>query len=89
LGITAQKVLGWSNQGIGQSEVGAEFMLMEYAPGRRLSTVWPSMEAHQRFAIVKELISFEEKLTANALCKFGSIYLTHDCPEDSVGNHRI
>lgn len=82
-------MLGWSNREIGQSEVGAEFMLMEHAPGRKLSTVWPSMEAEQRFAIVKGLIGFEKKLAANALHEFGSIYLTHYCPEDSAGNHRL
>jgi hypothetical protein len=47
------------------------------------------MEAEQRFAIVKGLIGFEKKLAANALHEFGSIYLTHDCPEDSAGNYRL
>lgn len=64
-------------------------MLMEHAPGRRLSTVSSSMNAEQHFAVVRSLIGFEQKLTANPLCKFGGVYLTDDCPKDSVKNNRM
>lgn len=76
------RVLSWSTEDslAERSGVGAEYMLMERAPGRQLSTVWCSMSPEQQFAMTKVLIEIERKLTSAALCKYGSIYYRHDCP---------
>ena len=69
--------------------MGAEYMLMEHAPGRQLSTVWSCMSAIQRLELVKGLIEMEKKLISTNLPGYGSVYYRQDSPASDSSDSEV
>ncbi|KAJ6602449.1 kinase-like domain-containing protein, partial [Mycena vulgaris] len=79
LGVPVPKVLAWSSQAA-TNGVGAEFILMESAPGVQLSTIWSSLGPRDRKNIVNSLIATEQKLLEAQFSHYGSLYYKSDVP---------
>jgi len=66
------KVLAWSSKGQDTS-VGAEYIIMEKAPGVDLERWWPSMQIKERYAVVKAIATYQKAWTSVSFKKFGSL----------------
>lgn len=86
LGVPVPTVLAWSSTAE-TNGVGAEFILMETAPGVQLSTIWKDLDIRQRKTIVNSLIGVEQKLLAVNFSKYGSLYYKTSIPETSRAAH--
>ncbi|KAJ4373138.1 hypothetical protein N0V83_003429 [Neocucurbitaria cava] len=71
------KALAWSSQAQ-KNPVGAEYIIMEKAPGIELERVWPKMVAEDRFAVVKAIAGFQKAWTEVSFTKYGSLYFSED-----------
>ncbi|KAJ7641411.1 kinase-like domain-containing protein [Roridomyces roridus] len=79
LGVPVPKVLAWSSQAA-TNGVGAEFIIMECAPGVQLSTVWSKLGARERKNVVNSVISVEQRLLEVQFSHYGSLYYKSDIP---------
>ncbi|KII91595.1 hypothetical protein PLICRDRAFT_28199 [Plicaturopsis crispa FD-325 SS-3] len=80
LGLPVPKVLAWSSRAA-TNDVGAEFILMEMAPGVPLSSVWNSLDMRRRKNVVNSLVSVEQNLLKAKFSMYGSLYYKDDVPE--------
>jgi hypothetical protein len=80
LGIPVPKVLAWSSRAH-ENAVGAEYIIMDKAPGIELERVWPSMKIEDRLAVVKTIAAFQQAWTSVSFTKFGSLYFASDLKE--------
>ncbi|KAJ7471862.1 hypothetical protein FB451DRAFT_1351741 [Mycena latifolia] len=79
LGVPVPKILAWSSQPA-TNGVGAEFILMESAPGVQLSTIWSSLGVRDKKNIVNSLIATEQRLLEAQFSHYGSLYYKSDVP---------
>jgi len=80
LGIPVPKILAWSSHAPNNG-VGAEYIIMESAPGVQLSTVWSTMDSRQKKNVVNSLVALEQNLLNAKFAQYGSLYYKHDIPE--------
>lgn len=73
LGVPVPRVLGWcSNRN--DTPVGAEYIIMEKAPGIEIFRIWPDLDHLQKIKLVRELVKIEGKLAAATFPAHGSLY---------------
>lgn len=77
LGTPIPRVLAWHSRAQ-QNPVGAEYIIMEKAPGTELERVWRDMGVEDRWALIQSLARFEKTWTSVSFTKFGSLYYTED-----------
>ncbi|KAJ5975461.1 hypothetical protein N7481_009168 [Penicillium waksmanii] len=77
LGTPVPKVLAWSSKA-NESPVGAEFIIMEMAPGVQLSTVWGEMGLEARFKIIKTIGGIQNEWASTSFPQYGSLYYASD-----------
>jgi hypothetical protein len=53
------------------NSVGAEYIIMEEAPGTQLIDVWETQDIRQKEEIVKALVNLEKKLLSVSFTRFG------------------
>ncbi|KAF9224918.1 hypothetical protein BS17DRAFT_795237 [Gyrodon lividus] len=82
LGVPVPKVLAWSSKA-STNEIGAEFILMETAPGVQLSSVWRTMDSRQKKNVVNSLVAIEQNFLNAKFVQFGSLYYKRDIPQSS------
>ncbi|KAH7910909.1 kinase-like domain-containing protein [Hygrophoropsis aurantiaca] len=80
LGIPVPKILAWSSKA-SSNEVGAEFIIMETAPGVQLSSVWRTMDSRQKKNVVNSLAAMEKNMLNAKFSQYGSLYYKEDIPE--------
>jgi len=56
--------------------VGAEYIIMEKAPGVELEKLWPKMGIEDRWKTVQALASYRKSWASVSFAKFGSLYFT-------------
>lgn len=78
LGIPVPEIYAWSSQA-DETAVGAEFIIMQKAPGIQLSEVWDTLHSRQRFKIVQQLVKFQSSFVAE-FPAYGSLYYSGDLP---------
>ncbi|KAI1565008.1 hypothetical protein PtrEW13061_011952, partial [Pyrenophora tritici-repentis] len=61
-GVPVLKVLAWSSDA--SNPVGAEYIVMERAPGQQLFTTWSAMTIEEQFDLVEQLTKFEAELAS-------------------------
>jgi hypothetical protein len=71
--IPVPKVLAWDSDP--SNPVGAEYIIMEKAPGVQLFNVWDDMSDDDQLSIVKRLSELEGELTRISFPANGSLYL--------------
>jgi hypothetical protein len=59
LGLEVPRVVAWSAEG---EEVGAEYVVMEEAVGRRLCDVWRDLALRKKCEVVRELVEMEGRV---------------------------
>ncbi|KAK2810350.1 hypothetical protein FQN50_003081 [Emmonsiellopsis sp. PD_5] len=84
LNIPVPQVLAWSSEK--DQPVGAEYIIMEKAPGQELSKIWPSMDVSDKVDIVSQLVNIQAKICSVDFKYYGSLYYRgqasghHDIP---------
>ena len=58
--------------------MGAEYIIMQKAPGVQLEQVWSGMELENRLEVVKQILRYQKKWTSTSFEQFGSLYFAHD-----------
>lgn len=78
LGIPTPKVYTWSADV--NNPVGAEYIIMEEAPGIKLENIWDDLSLEQKIDIMKDLVFLEKKMLSVSLdrsgCDAGSGYIS-------------
>ncbi|KAF2276240.1 uncharacterized protein EI97DRAFT_377861 [Westerdykella ornata] len=80
--VPVPKVLAWSSDP--SNPVGAEFIVMEKAPGIQLFKTWEAMSEYDRFCLVKLLTKIEGGLAAIRFPASGSLYLCESMADDDT-----
>lgn len=68
LQIPVPRVYSWNAQP--DNPVGAEYIVMEEAPGTMLDSIWVELPLEERINIMKDLISIEKKLLSVSFSKY-------------------
>ncbi|KAH7389999.1 kinase-like domain-containing protein [Pyrenochaeta sp. MPI-SDFR-AT-0127] len=71
--IPVPRVLSWSSDG--SNSVGAEYIIMERAPGVQLFEAWGTMNDYDRFVLVQQVTGLEGELAAIRFPASGNLYL--------------
>ncbi len=77
LKIPVPKVLVWSAKAEG-SEVGAEFIIMEKAPGVQLASFWDAMHPRKRLETMRQFVRFDKTLACSHFPAHGGLYYEED-----------
>jgi hypothetical protein len=77
LGIPVPRILSWSSAQT-STAVGAEFIIMEKAPGIEVSKVWPQLFEKLKLRLIDEIIRIERAALDNPLPSYGSIFFRRD-----------
>ena len=77
LGLPVPRVLSWSSAQT-SNVVGAEFIIMEKAPGVEVSKVWPQLSEKHRLRLIDEIIRMEKAALEYPLPSHGSIFFRSD-----------
>ncbi|RAH85894.1 hypothetical protein BO86DRAFT_329879 [Aspergillus japonicus CBS 114.51] len=68
----------------GDSRLGAEYIVMEKAPGIELSRVWETLRPRDKLSIVKQIGSITSRLSSGRFSAYGSLYLREDIAESEA-----
>jgi len=79
LAFPIPRVLTWSSRAE-STDVGAEFILMEKAPGCLLSDIWEDIPRYEQGIFAKTLGECERKLLDLSFTHYGSLYYKNDVP---------
>ncbi|OBT77466.1 hypothetical protein VF21_05233 [Pseudogymnoascus sp. 05NY08] len=77
-GIPVPRVYTWSSKS--GNAVGAEYIIMEKAPGQPLEDRWFSLSPKERVRIVTSYVELEMKLFSLPIDAFGSLYYKENLP---------
>ncbi|OJJ42503.1 hypothetical protein ASPZODRAFT_105245 [Penicilliopsis zonata CBS 506.65] len=84
LGIPVPKVLGYCSRP-SESKLGAEYIVMEKAPGVELGRRWDQLKARDKLSIVKQLAGITCTLAQSRFPCYGSLYKRRDvAPSESI-----
>ena len=79
--IPAPKLLAWSADP--SNPVGAEYIIMEKAPGIQLFQVWHKLTEVDRLSLIKGLTQLESQFAALRFPAYGSLYFRHSISKAS------
>ncbi|MCJ1334838.1 hypothetical protein MMC09_000103 [Bachmanniomyces sp. S44760] len=71
------KVYTWNSKAQSNT-VGAEYIIMQKAPGVQLEHVWKGMDIEDRLKVVKQIVRYQRKWTSTSFKEFGSLYFAED-----------
>ncbi|MCJ1472449.1 hypothetical protein MMC13_001097 [Lambiella insularis] len=71
------KIYSWSSEAQNNA-AGAEYIIMEKAPGVQLAKVWKTMNMKERLGVVKQILNYQKNWTYVSFEQFGSLYFSHD-----------
>lgn len=80
LGLPVPKIYAW-NSNAASSTVGAEYIIMEKAPGIELGRAWPELNGNERRKIIQRLVQYQKNFTASTFPGIGSLYYARDLDE--------
>ena len=66
--------------------MGAEYIIMQKAPGIQLEHVWTRMELEDRLNVVKQILRYQEKWMSTSFKSFGSLYFALDVGKQNSQN---
>ncbi len=79
--ISVPEVLAWNADS--SNPVGAEYIIMEKAPGVQLFKVWNDITETDRLELIKRLTQLERQLTDIRFPAYGSLYFRHSISKAS------
>lgn len=62
----------------GDTKLGAEYIVMEKAPGVEVSHVWPNMDLKAKAQFVRNLVDLNAKMSKQRFAVSGSMYFRRD-----------
>ncbi len=71
------KVYAWSANAQ-DNTVGAEYIIMQKAPGIQLEHAWSKMDLEDRLEVVKQTVRYQSKWMSASFKQFGSLYYAED-----------
>lgn len=77
LNIPVPKVLSYCSR-VSESKLGAEYIVMEKAPGIELQRVWENLKPRDKLSIVKQIASVTSSLAQTRFPGYGSLYKKQD-----------
>jgi hypothetical protein len=77
LGLPVPRVLSWCSTRT-STAVGAEFIIMEKAPGIEVSKVWPQLSEKHKLRLIDEIVRIEKAALEYPLPSYGSIFFHSD-----------
>ncbi|KAG5636731.1 hypothetical protein H0H81_007060 [Sphagnurus paluster] len=77
LGVPVPRVLSWSSDS-SATAVGAEFIIMEKAPGIEVGKVWHKLSMELRLRLVQAVVDIEHAALVSPLPSYGSIFFRDD-----------
>ncbi|KAL9020921.1 MAG: hypothetical protein Q9185_001884 [Variospora sp. 1 TL-2023] len=80
LGLPVPEIYTWNSNAV-TNTVGAEYIVMEKAPGLELGRVWPDLNGKERRQIIEQLVQYQKKFTASTFPGIGSLYYAGDLDE--------
>ncbi|KAL2377672.1 hypothetical protein RJZ90_006549 [Blastomyces dermatitidis] len=79
-GVPVPEVYGWS--ATTDNAIGAEYIVMEFAPGIGLDTKWFDLTKREQRTVAIEIVEVERKLFGIPFGSFGSLYFKKDIPPE-------
>lgn len=73
--ILVPKILAWNANPL--NPIGAEYIIMEKAPGIQLFKIWDDITEADRLGLIKSLTQLENHLVAIRFLIYGSLYFRH------------
>lgn len=58
--------------------MGAEYIIMQKAPGIQLEDVWTGMGLKERVKVVEQILRYQQKWKSISFKQFGSLYFAQD-----------
>ncbi|GKZ38817.1 phosphotransferase enzyme [Aspergillus brasiliensis] len=83
LHIPVPQVLAWNSAVDSTNSVGAEYIVMEHAPGSNLADVWTDMDLDCKVQTMKDIVTVQEKLLSLKFPVYGCLYYMNDAPPGS------
>lgn len=77
LSTPVPSVLAWNSRAE-DDPVGAEYIIMQKAPGTPLSIVWDSLELNERLKVAMKLFRYMKKWSSVSFLQQGSLYFASD-----------
>lgn len=77
--VPVPQLLAWNADAT--NPVGAEYIIMEKAPGVQLYTVWDDLSAADRIKLIKSLTQLEHQLATIQFPAYGNLYFRQSIPE--------
>jgi hypothetical protein len=87
LDIPTSRVIAWSADR--ENPVGAEYILEERAPGKRLGSLWYQWPIKPRMKMIEQIVDLERKLASITFTKSGCVYFKDDIPENMAGEMEV
>lgn len=79
--VPAPKLLAWCADP--SNPVGAEYIIMEKAPGIQLFKVWDDIKEFDRLKLIKSLTQLENQFAVTRFPAYGSLYFRHSISKAS------
>ncbi|KAL4773725.1 hypothetical protein BDW60DRAFT_20650 [Aspergillus nidulans var. acristatus] len=83
LHLPVPEVLAWNSAVDSTNRVGAEYIIMEHAPGKILADVWRYMDVERKIGTVEDIVAVQHKLLSLKFSKYGCLFSD---PVRFVGN---
>ncbi|KAL1885406.1 hypothetical protein Plec18167_000900 [Paecilomyces lecythidis] len=84
LHLPVPKVLAWNSSTDSENRVGAEYIIMEHAPGKNLADVWSDMDLDRKVQTMKDIVDIQRKLLSVRFSRYGCLFYNKDAP---LGSH--
>ncbi|PGH26506.1 hypothetical protein AJ80_01820 [Polytolypa hystricis UAMH7299] len=82
LNIPVPRILAYYCSRAKESKLGAEYIIMEKAPGIELGRVWDSLKGRDKANIAKQLGDLTARLSSARFASYGSLYYGRDLADD-------
>ncbi|KAJ9227024.1 hypothetical protein DTO027B5_8130 [Paecilomyces variotii] len=81
--LPVPEVLAWNSAVDSTNRVGAEYIIMEHAPGKNLADVWTDMDLEPKVQIMEDIVAIQHKLLSLKFSKYGCLFYRKDAPPGS------
>lgn len=83
LQVPVPKVLAWNATVNFANRVGAEYIIMEHAPGKNLADYRADMSLERKVQVMEDIVSIQQKLLSVKFSGYGCLYFRNNAPPGS------
>ncbi|PLN86072.1 phosphotransferase family protein [Aspergillus taichungensis] len=81
--LPVPKVLAWNSAVDSTNRVGAEYIIMEYAPGKNLADVWTDMDLECKVQTMEDIVAIQHKFLSLKFSEYGCLFYKENAPPGS------